>query len=115
MTTRGVFDDAQMGLALAANMGPSLQAYPLKSGIVQVTVSVTPAVVAAATVAEQTVAIAGVVTTDAVFVTPPGLTAGVGVIGARVSSTGTVSVQFCNPTAGTLTPASGIHIFNIYR
>jgi hypothetical protein len=115
MTTRGTFDDAQMGVALSNNMGAALQPFALAAGIAKVPLTLTPASVAAATTVEQTFTLLGVQPGDAIDVTPPGLTAGVSVVGARISANNTVALQFVNTTAGALTPLAGSYIFVIFR
>jgi len=80
-----------------------------------VDVSWTPSAVSTVTAPAQTVTVPGVKTTDWVFVSPPGQTAGVTIGSARVSADDTVSVQFVNPTAGSVTPAAGTHKFFVVR
>lgn len=75
------------------------------------TVSITPASVLAATTAEQTFTVPGVQTGDFVFVTSPSITAGTGIVNARVSAAGSVAIAFVNATAGALTPAAGSYKF----
>lgn len=74
-----------------------------------------PAAVAANTSAEQTFTLTGVKTGDAVSVSPPGLTAGTGIVGCRVSADNTVAIAFANFTAGSLTPAAGVYLFSVSR
>lgn len=82
-------------------------------GVAKVTFD--PASIAAATTAEQTVTVPGVKTTDAVFVSKPTLTAGVGIAGARVSAADTVAITFINATAGALDPGSESYTFVWFR
>lgn len=84
-------------------------------GELKFSVSFTPASVAANTSAEQPVTVAGVKTGDAISVTAPGLTAGTGIVGCRVSADDTVQIAFANFTAGSLTPPSGTHLFSVSR
>jgi hypothetical protein len=77
--------------------------------------SVTPAEVAAATAVEQSVTVPGVKVGDAVIVNPPGLTAGVALVGARVSAANTVQFQFVNATAAPVTPLAGSHTITVFR
>jgi len=81
------------------------------------TVDYTPASVAANTVAENatTVTVTGAKTGDHVSVSPPGITAGVTLCAARVSASDTVTVTFCNPTAGAVVPLTGNHVFRVTR
>ena len=69
--------------------------------------TLTPASVAASTAAEQTFNLSGLVVGDFVMVTPPGLTAGVAPVCARVSAPGVLAITFQNSTAGALVPAAG--------
>lgn len=71
--------------------------------------ALTPAAVAAATSAEQTFAVAGLLTTDRVVVNGPAPTAGTGIVGVRVSAADTLAITFANFTAGALTPAAGTY------
>lgn len=80
-----------------------------------VVVDVTPASVGSATVAEETYTVSGATTKDAVFVSPSGLTAGVGPAYARVTAADTVAIGWNNPTAGALTPAAGAYKFILIR
>lgn len=70
------------------------------------TVTIDPAAVAAATTAEQTFTVPGLMVGDMVFVNKPSVTAGVGIAGARVSAANTLAIAFVNATAGSLNPAS---------
>jgi len=74
-------------------------------------VDVTPASVAANTVAEQDFTVAGATIKDAVIVSPSGITAGVGLLSARVSAANTVTAAFVNATAGALVPPAGAYLF----
>lgn len=80
-----------------------------------VDVSWTPSAVSTVTAPVQTVTVPGVKAGDFVTVTPPGQTAGVTIGSCRVSADNTVSVQFVNPTAGSVTPAAGTHKFLVVR
>jgi hypothetical protein len=78
--------------------------------------SITPAEVAANITAAQTFTVAGLLTTDHVFVSCVGAqTAGIFIADARVSAANTLSVQFGNCTAGALTPAAGNYIIDVIR
>lgn len=68
--------------------------------------TITPAQVAAATVAEQTFTVTGLTTADKVFVNAGAIANAVSVGNVRVSAANTLAVQFCNPTAGALTPTA---------
>lgn len=77
--------------------------------------SLTPVSVGIATVAEQTFTVPGLNIGDQVGVSAPGVTAGVGLIGGRVSAANTLALTYVNPTAGALTPAAGMHIIEVSR
>lgn len=77
------------------------------NGIGIATIAWTPASVAAATTAEQTVAVPGIRPGDYVDVTAPGITAGIGVSQARATANNAVAVTFVNSTAGALVPPAG--------
>jgi hypothetical protein len=77
--------------------------------IVVYSASLTPASVAAATVAEQTFTVTGLTTADKVIVNPPAIANSTGIAGVRVSAANTLAIRFDNPTAGALTPTSGIY------
>lgn len=75
-----------------------------------------PAVVAAATSAEQTVTVTGVAAGDIVLaVTKPTATAGVGIGNARVTAANTVGLTFINAHTTTVDPASETYSFVIGR
>ena len=74
------------------------------------TVTLTPAVVAANTCAEQTFAVTGVVSGSAVTVNLQSPQPGIGIAGTRVSSAGNVAINFCNATATAITPAAAQYI-----
>ena len=66
-----------------------------------------PASVAAATTAEQTVTVTGLLAGDVVIaVNKPTATAGIGVVNARVSAANTLALTFVNATAAPVDAAS---------
>lgn len=71
--------------------------------------TITPASVAAATVAEQTFTVTGLTTADKVFVNHAVTGNATGVAGVRVSATNTLAVSYVNPTAGALVPGAGTY------
>lgn len=77
--------------------------------------TLTPVAVATITCAEQTFTVPGLVVGDAVTVSPPSITAGVAPVCARVSAANTLAITFCNPTAGSLTPAAGTYQISFVR
>lgn len=76
-----------------------------------VSVSLTPASVAAATSAYQNLTLPGVMTGDQVIPVTDPITNSVALTAARVASANTVSLQFTNPTAGALSPTAGTYVF----
>jgi hypothetical protein len=77
--------------------------------VVVYTPSLTPSSIAANTSAEQTFTVAGLSTSDTIYINPPSLTAGTGIVGVRVSATDTLKISFANFTGGSLTPPSGTY------
>lgn len=77
------------------------------TNFMQIAQALTPAIVAANTTAEQIFAVAGV-PADAAFVgvTKPTAQAGLGIVGARVSSAGNIAITFVNDTAAGITPTA---------
>lgn len=65
-----------------------------------------PASVAADTTAEQTFTVKGLTTDMFVSVNKPSATAGVGIVGARVSAADTLAITFANVTGLAVDPAS---------
>jgi hypothetical protein len=80
-----------------------------------ISISITPASVAAATAVEQTFTATGVLVGDAISVSPPSITAGVAPMCARVTATDTVAITFMNATAGALVPAAGAYRLQFTR
>ncbi len=77
----------------------------IMGGVKRLTLS--PALVAANTTAEQTFAAAGVLATDLVAViNKPTAQAGLGIVGARVPSAGNIAITFSNNTAAGITPTA---------
>lgn len=81
----------------------------LISGIAIYSTSIAPASVSSQSTSEQTFTVSGLATSDKVMVNPPASTGSVALCSARVSSTSTLALTFVNPTAGSLTPASGTY------
>lgn len=80
-----------------------------------VAVTFNPASVATITTAEQTVTVPGVQVGDFVVAMKPTLTTGVTIGNVRVSAANTVAIQFVNPTAGAVDPASETWQFLVIR
>lgn len=69
-------------------------------------VTISPALVAANTSAEQTFTVSGLTTSDVVTVNKPTAQAGLGIVGARVSAANTLAITFGNFTAAGITPTA---------
>ena len=80
-------------------------------------ITLTPASVATISAPIQNFAATGIglLTTDTVVVTPPGATAGVTQGSTWVSAADQLSIQFVNPTAGSLTPPAGAYLVTVFR
>ncbi len=73
-------------------------------------IDITPVAVAANSAVEQTFTIKRLATNESIIVSLVGAqTAGVTIANARVSAADTLAITFINPTAGSITPASGDH------
>lgn len=68
-----------------------------------------------ATTTEQDITVTGVKVGDVVVVNKPSSTAGVTIGNARVKAADTVSIQWVNPTAGAVNPASETYSILIVR
>lgn len=68
--------------------------------------SLTPAIVAPNTTAEQTFTVAGLQVGDFVNVMKPTVQAGLGIVNARVSAANTLAIAFINSTSATITPTA---------
>lgn len=77
--------------------------------------TITPASVAAATVAEQTFTVTGLATTDKVVVNHAATGNATGIAGVRVSAPNTLAISYVNPTVGALTPAAGTYLILTFR
>lgn len=83
-------------------------------GVVLATLS--PALVAINTTAEQTFTVLGLKTTDFVYVNKPTAQAGLGICGARVSAADTLAITFNNNTGVAITPtASQVYTIFVFR
>lgn len=80
-------------------------------------ISLTPSAVSTITAPVQNFAATGIglLTSDTVLVTPPSATAGVALASAWVSAADQLSIQFVNPTAGSLTPPAGTYLVTVFR
>lgn len=89
---------------------------PIASQIDQLTVILSPAIVAANTSAEQTFTVNGINTKDTILVSKPTAQAGLGIVGWRVSAANQIGITFGNFTAAGITPtASEIYNVTVFR
>jgi hypothetical protein len=79
--------------------------------------SLTPVAVAGSTAAEQSFTVSGLAVGDYVNgnLSSGVQTAGLGIVNMRVPSANTLTIQFSNSTAGSLTPVAGTYTINICR
>lgn len=78
--------------------------------------ALTPVSVAAATTAEQTFTVNGLLTTDIVLVQKPTAQAGIGISGVRVSAANTLAISYVNATAATPTvPTAETYVIVVIR
>ncbi len=118
----------------STNPGPAVESTvntQSPRGFVQFTqtigVSLTPVAVATITVAEQSYgangvsfvsAATGILAGDIITaISPPSITAGVGIAGWRVDPAvnDKFYIDWVNPTAGSLTPAAGVYLITVSR
>lgn len=85
------------------------------ASITVITATLTPTAVSTITAPAQTFTVPGLKVGDLVSVTPPSITAGAAICNARVSAADTLSIQFVNPTVGSVTPAAGLHQILVIR
>lgn len=82
-------------------------------------ISITPSAVSTITAPVQNFSSTGIglLTTDTVFVTYGNLTptANVALCNAYVSAADQLSIQWVNPTAGSLTPPAGVYFVTVFR
>lgn len=98
-------------------IGPQLLAYGNLQGTVLLQVSLTPASVGAATSAEQTFTVPGLLIGDQVSALEllAAWTSLTSVVNCRVSANNTLAVSFQNQTAGALVPPAGLFQLEINR
>lgn len=78
-------------------------------------VSLDVASVSANTTAEQDFTISGLRVGDFVGVCKPSLSAGLGVVNARVKAADTLSIQFVNATGGAINPSAETYLVFWFR
>lgn len=78
--------------------------------------TLTPASVGAATTAQQTFTVNGLIVGDVVLVQKPTAQAGLGIAGANVTANNTLGITFDNPTAAPIVPTAGeIYVITVIR
>lgn len=78
--------------------------------------ALSPASVAANTVAEQTFTVNGLAVGDFVNVSKPTTQAGLGIVNARVSAANTLAIAFANATSSAISPtAAEIYVIGLDR
>jgi hypothetical protein len=77
--------------------------------LVLYTPTITPASVAANTTAEQTFNVNGLVAGTPVWINKPSYTAGLSIVGVRVSATNTLAITFGNTSAAAITPPAEVY------
>lgn len=71
--------------------------------------------VAANTTAEQDFTVPGLKTGDFVQVNKPSLSAGLGVVNARVKAANTLSITFVNATGSPINPSAETYLIHVFR
>lgn len=105
---------ASQGFAGGLTIGALGTGTPLTQAVVY-SQTITPASVAAATVAEQTFTVTGLTTADKVVVNHAVTGNATGIAGVRVSALNTLAISYVNPTAGALVPAAGTYLILAFR
>lgn len=78
--------------------------------------TLTPVAVDTIVAAEQTFSVPGLKVDDIVLsVNGPATSSAVALCSARISAADTLALTYCNPTAGSLTPAAGTFVITILR
>lgn len=77
--------------------------------------TLTPVSVAAATTAEQTFTITGLVAGSAVWINKPSAQAGLGIAGVRVSAANTLAVNYVNTTSAAIVPAAESYVIGNFQ
>jgi hypothetical protein len=79
------------------------------------TQTLTPVSVAANTTAEQTFTVTGLVANGLAWVNKPSYTAGIGIVGVRVSAVNTLAITFANNTATAIVPPAEIYTIGNFQ
>jgi len=103
ITTKGIsppIEDREMWFKVIADNFPYLRVY---------SESLNPTAVGANSEDTQTFTITGLSTNDVVFMNPPALDTGIGIMYYRVSAADTLQIRFRNFTGGSINPAAGTY------
>lgn len=77
--------------------------------------TLTPVSVAAATTAEQTFTVTGLISGTPVWVNKPSLTTGLAIAGVRVSATNTLAINYVNTTSAAIVPPAEIYTIGNFQ
>lgn len=77
--------------------------------------SLAPVSVAAATTAEQTFTVTGLISGTPVWVNKPSAQAGLAIAGVRVSATNTLAINYLNTTASAIVPATEVYTIGNFQ
>ena len=77
--------------------------------------SLVPVSVAAATTAEQTFTVTGLVAGSPVWVNKPSLTTGLGICGVRVSAANTLAINYINTTSAAIVPPTETYLIGNFQ
>lgn len=84
-------------------------------GVYIISQSLDVASVAANTTAEQTFTVPNLRLNDVVMVNKPSVSAGLGVVNARVSAANTLALTFVNATASAINPSAETYVITVLR
>ena len=113
--TFGNFTAASITITASETYSLALRRMNPVAPLVVQAVTLTPSAVSPNTTAEQTFAVPNVVASSPVWVNKPSATAGLGIAGVRVSAAGTVAINYCNVTSGTITPPAEAYIVGNFQ
>lgn len=77
--------------------------------------SLAPVSVASATTAEQTFTVTGLISGTPVWVNKPSLTAGLAIVGVRVSATNTLAINYANMTGSAIVPPTEVYTIGNFQ
>ena len=88
---------------------------PAGSMNTRISVTLTPAAVGAATVADQNLTVNGVEPGDAIVCVQNPIVNATALVQAKCATANTLALTFVNPTAGSLTPTTGTYVFLVFK